>query len=241
MAGVSVRITGIAVMTVAICLLQEFPAAAELPQAVDLATMPPSPNGSEGEFHYDGRNRTIYIGDFNQEQLLGTPAQVSISRASDIVGRPLQQIISRNRGGVSSEARGSLAAGLPLRTFVMTSGFGMRQHPIWGEWREHRGVDLAAAAGSPVTTTLDGIVTAAGWLGSYGQFVSINSGRGVETRYAHMSGLNVTSGQRVRSGDVIGYVGSTGRSTGPHLHYEVRVDGRAVNPMSRRRARQPLP
>ena len=112
----------------------------------------------------------------------------------------------------------------------MTSGFGMRIDPILGTRRLHSGVDLAAPSGSPIVATSAGTVSKAGWNGGYGLFVSLEHGGGLQTRYGHMSRLNVVAGQRVHTGDVIGFVGSTGRSTGPHLHFETRVDGQAVRP-----------
>lgn len=129
-----------------------------------------------------------------------------------------------------------LAASSPSRAPVgskrLTSGFGPRVHPILGGLRGHSGVDLAAATGTPVRATADGVVSRAGWAGGYGLLVAIRHPSGVVTRYGHMSRLAVAPGAVVRKSDVIGYVGSTGRSTGPHLHYEVLVNGRAVDPMS---------
>jgi murein DD-endopeptidase MepM/ murein hydrolase activator NlpD len=115
----------------------------------------------------------------------------------------------------------------------MTSGFGLRRHPISGDIRQHHGVDFAAPSGSPIIASADGKVGTAGWQGGYGLLVALDHKGGVQTRYAHLSAVNVTPGQRIKKGDVIGFVGSTGRSTGPHLHYEVRINGRAVNPVPR--------
>ena len=94
----------------------------------------------------------------------------------------------------------------------------------------HQGIDIAADMGAPIVATADGVVTAAGWNGGYGNMVDVDHGGGIVTRYGHASALAVTVGQQVRRGEVIAYVGSTGRSTGPHVHYEVRVDGQPVNP-----------
>ena len=94
----------------------------------------------------------------------------------------------------------------------------------------HQGIDIAADMGTPIVATADGVVTAAGWNGGYGNMVDVDHGGGIVTRYGHASAVVVTVGQQVRRGEVIAYVGSTGRSTGPHVHYEVRVNGAPVNP-----------
>ena len=114
---------------------------------------------------------------------------------------------------------------------VMSSGFGMRVHPVLGGMRAHKGIDLPATTGTPIHASADGVVGKADWFGGYGLFVELEHGGSMETRYGHMSRIAVAEGQRVRKGDVIGYVGSTGRSTGAHLHYEVRIGGEAVNPI----------
>ncbi len=114
---------------------------------------------------------------------------------------------------------------------AMSSGFGMRVHPVLGGLRAHKGIDLPATTGTPIHASADGVVGKADWFGGYGLFVELEHGSGMETRYGHMSRIAVAEGQRVRKGDVIGYVGSTGRSTGSHLHYEVRIGGEAVNPI----------
>lgn len=125
----------------------------------------------------------------------------------------------------------SIPSRMPLAGSVLTSGFGMRTHPVIGGRRKHSGIDLAASTGTPVYATADGVVSRADWFSSYGLYISVEHGASLQTRYAHLSRLAVAAGDTVRKGDLIGYVGSTGRSTGPHLHYEVRVDGLAVNPI----------
>ena len=114
----------------------------------------------------------------------------------------------------------------------LTSGFGERFHPILGYERFHDGVDLAAPAGTPIVAAADGRVVSAGWTGGYGQAVEIAHTGGLETRYGHMSRVAAYSGETIRRGQIIGYVGSTGLSTGPHLHFEVMKNGRPVNPLS---------
>ena len=114
----------------------------------------------------------------------------------------------------------------------ITSGFGVRYHPILHFRRMHTGLDFGAAWGSPIVASADGQVVVAGWTGGYGRAVEVAHGGGIMTLYGHMSGVVATPGQMVRQGQVIGYVGSSGLSTGPHLHFEVRMNGRPVDPMS---------
>ncbi|MGH7186277.1 MAG: M23 family metallopeptidase, partial [Pseudomonadota bacterium] len=122
----------------------------------------------------------------------------------------------------------------PVDSFRVSSGFGMRKHPILGYSRLHKGIDFAAATGAPIYAAGDGVVQEAGRKGSYGNYLRIRHGGAFGTAYAHLSrfakGMKV--GRRVRQGEVIGYVGSTGRSTGPHLHYEVLISGKQINPLS---------
>ena len=113
----------------------------------------------------------------------------------------------------------------------MTSTFGARSDPFLGTTAFHAGMDFRAATGSAVKATAAGVVTKAGWNGGYGRLVEIDHGNGYSTRYGHMSKIIVSEGDTVKIGDVIGAVGSSGRSTGPHLHYEVRKNGTAVDPL----------
>ena len=117
-----------------------------------------------------------------------------------------------------------------------TSGFGMRADPFLRAPAMHTGLDFRADAGEPVRATAAGIVTNAGWSGGYGKMVEVDHGNGLSTRYGHLSAIDVEIGQNVRIGQIVGRVGSTGRSTGPHLHYETRIDGEAVDPQKFLRA-----
>ncbi len=119
----------------------------------------------------------------------------------------------------------------PLNTGRISSSYGMRVHPVLRRRKHHSGVDLAAPRGTPVYATADGAIARADRSRTYGLVIYIDHGGDLETRYAHLSKLLVADGQQIKKGDLIGYVGSTGRSTGPHLHYEVRVEGVAVNPI----------
>jgi hypothetical protein len=117
-----------------------------------------------------------------------------------------------------------------IQPVELSSGFGVRFDPFIRAPAMHTGLDLRANTGDPIRATADGTVTTAGWNGGYGRMVEIDHGNGYVTRYAHMSAVNVSVGQSIRAGQFIGKVGSTGRSTGPHLHYETRVNGEAVDP-----------
>jgi len=112
----------------------------------------------------------------------------------------------------------------------VTGSFGERIDPFNGEGAFHSGVDIGSSFGSPIIAPADGVVTFSSLLGGYGKAIMINHGNGISTRYGHLSGYAVTAGQAVHRGDVIGFVGESGRSTGPHLHYEVRINDTPVNP-----------
>ncbi len=131
----------------------------------------------------------------------------------------------------SGTSGGTSAAGFqwPIAARV-TSEYGWRIHPIYGTKRLHAGIDLGAGSGTPIAAAAGGTVIQAGWYGGYGNAVIISHGNGISTLYAHQSSIAVSNGQQVGRGETIGYVGSTGNSTGPHLHLEVRVNGSAVNP-----------
>lgn len=120
----------------------------------------------------------------------------------------------------------------PINGARISSGFGMRRHPVLGYSKMHKGADFAAPTGTPIYASGDGVITKAGRFGAYGNYVRIRHRSDLDTAYAHMSKIKVKNGQRVKQGDVIGYVGTTGRSTGPHLHYEVLVSNKQVNPRS---------
>lgn len=138
------------------------------------------------------------------------------------------------------EAMASIPVATPLPGATMTSNFGSRSDPFLGSVAFHAGIDFRAPTGEPVKATAAGTVVSAGRNGGYGNLVEIDHGNGLTTRYAHLSKILVESGDRVAVGEVIGKVGSTGRSTGPHLHYETRLSGTAVNPQSYLRAGRKL-
>ena len=115
---------------------------------------------------------------------------------------------------------------------ILTDGFGGRSDPFTGEPGQHNAIDISSAVGQAVRSPADGIVVKAEWANGYGNVIFISHGYGFSTRYGHLSHFSVRPGERVKRGDVIGHVGSTGRSTGPHLHYEVRLNNNPVNPLA---------
>ena len=120
----------------------------------------------------------------------------------------------------------------PVKIAAFTSGYGTRADPFNGSVARHMGIDLAGPIGTPIYATADGVVSSAGWnSGGYGNLIKLDHGRGVETRYGHLSAILVSVGQHIVRGQQIARMGSTGRSTGSHLHYEVRIEGKAVNPI----------
>jgi murein DD-endopeptidase MepM/ murein hydrolase activator NlpD len=187
----------------------------------------PASGGSEDQFHklFNSwqaiERQQAPLAAVSQAADLAASSRISKASASFAMATPF-------RGSGSTV---SIPSRVPIAGFHMSSEFGMRTHPVLGGRRMHKGVDLPAAIGTPVHATADGLVSRADWFSSYGLYVSIEHGGNIETRYGHMSRLNVAAGQRVHKGDIIGYVGTTGRSTGPHLHYEVRIAGQAVNPV----------
>ncbi len=125
-----------------------------------------------------------------------------------------------------------IPSGRPVEKLAyLTSSYGMRVDPFNGHARMHKGIDIPGPVGTPIYATADGIVQRAGWANGYGNLVQIGHGNDLETRYGHMSRIVVAANTRVHRGQVIGFMGSTGRSTGSHLHYEVRVAGAAINPI----------
>ncbi len=178
-----------------------------------------------------------------QQQLL---AQVQVQKAAferrvaDLEAesrRVAELLASRNRSGGGGGGApppppsGTTQLSNPLPRMVITSGFGWRVHPIYGSRRMHTGIDLDSDGGDPIYAAGGGVVVWASTRGGYGNCVIIDHGGGVATLYAHMSRIGVSSGQSVSQGDGVGAVGSTGASTGPHLHFEVRINGNPVDPV----------
>ena len=145
---------------------------------------------------------------------------------SGAVGEFIRQVQAGQKLGPRKRRTFKAPVGAPV-----SSGFGTRVHPILGDVRMHTGIDYAAGTGAPIKAAGNGIVIWAGPRGGYGNAVIIDHGKGLATLYAHQSRVNATVGQRVSAGQVVGFVGQTGMSTGPHLHFEVRANGTPVDPL----------
>jgi murein DD-endopeptidase MepM/ murein hydrolase activator NlpD len=161
---------------------------------------------------------------------IGGPETVTaLDKAADNLEREVRLINARMRSDILRLS--SIPSGLPVNGYI-SDGFGMRRNPFSGEGREtHEGLDIAVDFGTPVTTTADGLIIYAAPHAGYGNLVIIYHSNGITTRYGHLSRITVEPGQRVKRGDQIGHAGSTGRSTGPHVHYEIRENDQALDPM----------
>ncbi|HAF42772.1 MAG TPA: M23 family peptidase [Sphingobium sp.] len=165
------------------------------------------------------------------------PAVITVGRSAQMVGEPVRfsrALFSSVAVALHQRAertQRSTIGSLPIAGTV-TSGFGMRLHPLLGIHRFHSGVDLAAAKGTVVSAPSSGTVTRAQWAGGYGLLVELDNGNDT-MRFAHLSRISVAVGQQVRQGETVGYVGATGLATGAHLHYEVRKNGHAIDPLDR--------
>lgn len=163
--------------------------------------------------------------------------EAEMARLRSLASQPidLSGVTPRFSGNnlTAEQRRGNLFAGRPLTDYRVTSEYGPRNSQSGRISSNHGGIDLAAPTGTPIYATHAGYVSVAGWAGGYGNAVYLNGANGLQTRYGHQSRLNVSPGQRVQRGQVIGYVGSTGRSTGSHLHYEIRINGQSINPRRR--------
>ncbi len=197
------------------------------------------------EESYDAKARRIrrVLGDLGLEA-----DKLPVKGAPAAVGGPFVPAKLRNEGAAFERqlfrintARGQVdrltraLAGVPVRKPLpgeidTTSGFGMRMDPFLRSPAMHTGIDFRGDLGEPIRATAAGSVTHTGWSGGYGKMVEVDHGNGLSTRYGHLSSIDVEVGQTVRIGQVVGRLGSTGRSTGPHLHYETRIDGDAVDP-----------
>lgn len=159
----------------------------------------------------------------------GPETVVALDKAADHLEREVRHISDRMHSDVLRLS--SIPRGLPVNGYI-TDGFGMRRNPFNGEGREvHEGLDIAVDFGTPVSATADGLVIYAAPHAGYGNLVIVYHSNGITSRYGHLSRIAVEAGQRVKRGDQVGNVGSTGRSTGPHVHYEIRENDQSVDPL----------
>jgi murein DD-endopeptidase MepM/ murein hydrolase activator NlpD len=163
-----------------------------------------------------------------QSQIDSLSAQL---KAQEEAARKAAEQNNQSYTGTGSTATGSFTWPCPSSTYI-TSGFGLRIHPIFGTERYHNSVDISANSGASVVAADSGTIAIATYSSSYGNYIMIYHSNGTSTLYAHMSSLAVSAGDTVTKGDTIGYVGSTGWSTGPHLHFEIAVNGTRVNPLN---------
>ena len=153
---------------------------------------------------------------------------VNITQMLDATKKSVSELLGEVEG--KSGAAATFPDKWPTDGGVISSNYGARTGPIEGGYDWHPGIDIAVEFGTPVYATAAGTIEQAGVNGGYGRYVRINHGNGYETAYGHMSGIAVAAGQKVIKGEIIGFVGSTGYSTGPHLHYEVLADGQTIDP-----------
>jgi murein DD-endopeptidase MepM/ murein hydrolase activator NlpD len=169
----------------------------------------------------------------------GTPLRATLESTEstfgmlkDLLGVLKDQLSTVRKGVEGQQALAAAAPSLwPLSSGWLTSNYGSRKDPITGEGDFHAGLDISADRGTAVHATADGTVQLASYNGNYGNCIEVAHGYGIATRFGHLSGYAVRAGQKIKRGDVIGYVGSTGRTTGPHLHYEILLNGQPINPL----------
>lgn len=165
------------------------------------------------------------------EQAMGGPLELLATSADGSIDPRFERLgLSLARMSALERALEGVPQIMPAADRRITSTFGYRSDPFNGRSAMHGGIDFKGATGSPIMAAAKGRVVYAGRKGGYGNFVEVDHGNGLRTRYAHMSRIDVTVGQAIEAGETLGGLGSTGRSTGPHLHFEVRINGRAVNP-----------
>lgn len=184
---------------------------------------------------YGGTNRYEQLMDMaNSELVVNTTSKLDmLNRQLYIQSKSFDEVVDLCKG--HDEMLKCIPAIQPVSNKDLkktASGYGIRIDPIYKTTKFHAGMDFSASPGTPVYTTGDGVVVKAGWETGYGNTIEVNHGFGYMTRYAHLSAYKVRRGQKVVRGEVIGAVGSTGKSTGPHLHYEVHVKGKVQNPVN---------
>ncbi len=179
------------------------------------------------QYEAEAAQQEQFIGRLKQDKAALAAAQSQLARDSEAIASLIREKVAASSGFV----RGTGVFGYPVNGRI-TSGYGNRRHPILGTNRFHAGIDFGASQGTAIHAADSGEVIFSGWYGGYGRAVIIDHGGGITTLYAHASRLYVSVGESVTQGQAIAAVGSTGLSTGPHLHFEVRQNGNPVNPMA---------
>lgn len=225
---------------VAVSLIAASPIAAQAPERGASPVLPAKPAevmaGAVLAKQLGTAGLTISAGsDADEGSAALSASPIKFGRALDLEGNPIRTVPSRGTGLLPAakfrwSGAVSVPSGFPVRAVSVSSGFGQRLHPILGISRFHSGIDLAASTGTAVSATAAGMVANSGWCGGLGWCVVVDHGGGYTTVYGHMSSIDVQSGQEIHSGQRVGQVGSTGQSTGPHLHYEVRFRDQPLNP-----------
>jgi len=222
-------------------LISEYAADADEARALHMALVAEQQRLAAISARTEARQRDMIIQEQAKRSMLARLQKERVAyeqmvRELEEDSRQLEVLIQRVQ---SSGGRATVAIARSLSGFiwpargVFTSGFGMRRHPIFRIRRMHTGQDIAAPYGTPVQAAAEGQVIYTGWFGGYGKIVVIDHGQGISTLYAHLSSILARDGAHVRRAQTIGRVGSTGYSTGPHVHFEVRVNGRPIDPARR--------
>ncbi len=182
---------------------------------------------SDASASYTGKGGNGIM-DVNGTMSVLSAQNVNIKQMLETTKKSVSELLSEVEG--KSGAAATFPDKWPTDGGVISSNYGARTGPIEGGYDWHPGIDIAVEFGTPIYATAAGTVEMAGWNGGYGRYVRLNHGNGYQTAYGHMSGIAVATGQQVIKGEIIGFVGSTGYSTGPHLHYEVLADGETIDP-----------
>ncbi|MDR1453093.1 MAG: peptidoglycan DD-metalloendopeptidase family protein [Candidatus Margulisbacteria bacterium] len=182
------------------------------------------------------QQKTLYEQRAKKQEQIGAALRVqrlAYEKREDTLlknSKEIENLIKKMLRSGASEARGTGKYIWPLKG-VLTSQYGRRFHPVFKVWRTHSGIDIAAASGTPIKAADSGVVILSAWHGGYGRAIVVDHGKGFATLYGHLSKQNVKEGDKVNKGQVIGLAGSSGVATGPHLHFEIRIDGETTDPL----------